>query len=300
VVVLLAAAGLPLTSSLIATGHLDRASHAAALRWEAEAAPPRLLDTDVLSTRGVFLKPTAPVVESAARRDPARYRVRSGDTVSEIAAAFRLTVDSVRWANQLTDIDDLKIGQELWIPPVNGVLVRTVAGDTLDALAAKYRGERQAIVEFNVLRDPDHLVPASLLMIPDGEGERYVPPAPAPAPAPVSAPPVARSSGGGNHFPWGYCTYWVASKRYVPWNGNAWQWWANARAYGYPEGPSPRPGAIMVTWESSIGHVAYVESVAPDGTFTVSEMNYRWWGQVSYRTITPSQLRRIALLGFIY
>ncbi len=270
---------------------------------EAEAAAPRPLDTDVITKRGVFLKPTAPVVQTATRKDPARYRVRAGDTVSEIAAAFRLAVDSVRWANQLTDIDSLKIGQELWIPPVNGVLVTTAAGDTLDALAAKYRGDRQAIVEFNVLRDPDHLAPGSLLMIPDGEGERYVPPAPPPAPvAPPRAnpQPVVRSGGGGSHFPWGYCTYWVASKRYVPWSGNAWEWWANARAYGYAEGQSPRPGAIMVTWESAIGHVAYVESVAPDGIFTVSEMNYRWWGQVSFRTITPSQLRRIGLLGFIY
>jgi surface antigen len=57
----------------------------------------------------------------------------------------------------------------------------------------------------------------------------------------------------------------------------------------------------MVTWESSVGHVAYVESVRPDGSFTVSEMNYHFiLGEINYRTITPSQLGRLGLLGFIY
>src|SRR5207253_6044016 len=48
----------------------------------------------------------------------------------------------------------------------------------------------------------------------------------------------------------------------IPWTGNAWQWYANAEALGYAVGATPRPGAIMVTWESRyFGHVAYVESV---------------------------------------
>jgi surface antigen len=47
--------------------------------------------------------------------------------------------------------------------------------------------------------------------------------------------------------------------------------------------------------------VAYVESVRPDGSFLVSEMN--WWGvpgggwnRVDYRTVTSMR----GVLGFIY
>jgi surface antigen len=56
-----------------------------------------------------------------------------------------------------------------------------------------------------------------------------------------------------------------------------------------------------ISGSSPQGHVAYVESVDPDGSFVVSEMN--WWGvagggwnRVDYRRITSTG----GLLGFIY
>jgi surface antigen len=131
--------------------------------------------------------------------------------------------------------------------------------------------------------------------------------------APLAARPMASAprspavrpvSGGGNGFSYGYCTWWVAHKRYVPWRGNAYQWWWNARAFGFAEGPTPRAGAIMVmgiSGTSPQGHVAYVESVNANGSFVVSEMN--WWGvsgggwnRVDYRTVTSMR----GVLGFIY
>ena len=101
-----------------------------------------------------------------------------------------------------------------------------------------------------------------------------------------------------NHFPAGWCTYYVASRRNVPWWGDAIDWWTNARAYGYAEGQAPAVGAIMVTRESvQYGHVAFVESVNPDGSWTVSEMNYVAWNVQSKRTIRPGQ---VPVVGFIY
>ena len=148
--------------------------------------------------------------------------------------------------------------------------------------------------------------------------EEAPPPAPAPAPAPSRPQPLfakatvamapARAigpvTGAANGFYYGYCTWWVAHKRYIPWRGNAAQWWWNARAFGYAEGQSPRPGAIMVMGVSGTspdGHVGYVESVNGDGSFVVSEMNW-WgvpgggWGRVDYRTVTSMR----GILGFIY
>src|SRR5205807_6083562 len=102
-----------------------------------------------------------------------------------------------------------------------------------------------------------------------------------------------------NHFAFGFCTYWVASRRYVPWNGNAGQWIAAARAFGFAEGSTPKVGAIMVTAEGPIGHVAYVESLNSDGSWTVSEMNFVAWNVVDHRTIHPGQIPLISP-GFIY
>jgi surface antigen len=105
------------------------------------------------------------------------------------------------------------------------------------------------------------------------------------------------ASSGPNHFSFGYCTWYVANRRYIPWFGNANEWWANARPYGFAEGQTPVVGAVMVTNESSFGHVAYVESVAPDGSWTVSEMNFVAWDVVSRRTLHRGQA---PVVGFIY
>ncbi|HEX4214761.1 MAG TPA: CHAP domain-containing protein [Candidatus Dormibacteraeota bacterium] len=98
-----------------------------------------------------------------------------------------------------------------------------------------------------------------------------------------------------NRFYTGECTWWVADHVYIPWLGNAIQWWAAAQPY-YPEGQTPKVGAIMVSEESSYGHVAIVIGVSGN-SFTVSEMNYDGWDEVDQRTIT---LGSIPLEGFIY
>jgi surface antigen len=100
-----------------------------------------------------------------------------------------------------------------------------------------------------------------------------------------------------NHFSFGYCTWYVANRRPIPWFGNAIEWWPNARAYGYPEGQTPRVGAVLVTAESGLGHVAYVESVSGN-TFVVSEMNFTAWDVVDRRTITLGG--GVPIVGFIY
>jgi CHAP domain len=138
---------------------------------------------------------------------------------------------------------------------------------------------------------PEIVIPEIKIEI--ASAEYIEPPTP---PAPVI---VARIASGGT-FPFGQCTYYVATRRNVTWSGNAGQWYANASAQGYAVGPTPRAGSIMVTWESSLGHVAYVEYVNPDGSYVVSEMNNSalgGWGIVNQRTITPGS---VPLIGFIY
>lgn len=88
-----------------------------------------------------------------------------------------------------------------------------------------------------------------------------------------------------NHrFPWGWCTYYVSTKRNIPWGGNANQWPLRASTMGYEVSSSPKAGAVMVTNESYIGHVAFVERI-DETQFVVSEMNYVGFGKISYRTL---------------
>jgi surface antigen len=259
-------------------------------------------DKAVSPTRGFLVKP-AVAAGAPVKRAIQTHTVVDGDTVWNIAAQFGVSVDTLRWANGLSDVDKLSLNQKLLIPPVNGVLVTVKPGDTLNKLADKFSVTTQAIVEFNLIRDPNNVAPGTKLMIPDGVGETAPLSAPATSAAPArsgrSSSLMSGSRGIGpyaSHFPWGQCTYYVSTRRYVPWNGDAHAWYYNAQAYGYSVGHYPAPGAIMVTWESWWGHVAYVESV--DGAcWTVSEMNFRGVGVVDYRRICPGQ---VPLIGFIY
>ncbi len=142
--------------------------------------------------------------------------------------------------------------------------------------------------------DNSRPIPEISMEIKDAE---YIPPAPKPILRPVFASPSPAQVTSGS-FPFGQCTYYVATRRNVSWSGNAWEWFGNAKAVGMASGNQPKAGAVMVTWESAIGHVAYVESVNANGTFTVSEMNYGgYWGRVNTRTIRVSD---VPLIGFIY
>ena len=111
----------------------------------------------------------------------------------------------------------------------------------------------------------------------------------------------------GNRFAFGQCTWYVATRRCIPWIGNADQWYYNAAAMGFQEGHQPEVGAVVVFWPggdgaSSVGHVGYVEVVGPAsgvpaGEFKLSEMNYAGWDRVSYRVLPNNSS---GIQGFIY
>lgn len=123
----------------------------------------------------------------------------------------------------------------------------------------------------------------------------------------LEAGPHVGSGTCGNHFAYGFCTYYVATRRCVPWLGNASSWYIAAREMGYKEGRTPVAGAIVVFWPgvdgvSREGHVAYVEAVGPAegipaGDFKLSEMNFAGWNRVDYRVISNTSND---IEGFIY
>jgi murein DD-endopeptidase MepM/ murein hydrolase activator NlpD len=120
------------------------------------------------------------------------YKVKSGDTLVTIAREFGVSMMTLWWANKLTSKDSLRIGQQLKIPSVNGVVVTVKETDTLQSLAAKYSVTEARVIELNALDDPT-LVVGQVLVLPDAKG------APIPTPKPTPKPAVRpRVSGGGS------------------------------------------------------------------------------------------------------
>jgi surface antigen len=267
----------------------------------------RAVDGIGWSMSGSLVVPALPAAPAAeTHRDLIHYQAVEGDTLRKLAGKYGLSINTLLWSNPNL-VDKLTAGQAVVIPPVDGVLVKVTATDTVAALAKKFRAEPDAIIEFNLLRHPETLSVGDFLMVPYGVG-------PEPPSVPQSNAHTVYAgkrswyvtpiySGGGGVYPFGQCTWYVNTRRAAPWGGNAWQWFSRARAFGRPEGPTPRVGAIMVTWESPYwGHVAYVEQVYGDGSWLVSEMNYAGingggWGRVSYRHVMPGT---VPLIGFIY
>ena len=104
-------------------------------------------------------------------RDVTSYQVQNGDTVASIANKFGISVDTVRWANNLSG-DKIKVDQTLKILPVTGVAHTVVKGDTVYSIAKTYDAEAQAIVDFpfNTFTNDEtfELAIGQTVIVPDG------------------------------------------------------------------------------------------------------------------------------------
>ena len=265
-----------------------------------------------LGRLSTIIEPVAIPTAAPVSHTAITYQVKDGETLKALSARFNVSVNSIRWSNfsaLRNTSKDVTSGMKIVIPPVDGIVVSTQQGDTPLGLANTYRVDPSAIVDFNYMRtgEQDPIPTGTVIVIPGGTGATFDTPA-----AASTLLPIAHGGNGGysivsvggsyptragNRFSFGYCTWYVYNRRAVPWLGNAWEWFGQAQANGYATGQTPRVGSIMVTWESSFGHVAYVESVNADGSFTVSEMNFVRWDVIDNRTIKPGG---VPLIGFIY
>ena len=100
------------------------------------------------------------------------YIVQSGDTVSSIANKFGVSIDTIRWQNDLTSIDAIKPAQKIEIPPVTGMMHKVKRGETIYSIAKKYDVDAQQILNWpfnNYANDETFaLAVGQALVVPDG------------------------------------------------------------------------------------------------------------------------------------
>lgn len=235
------------------------------------------------------------------------YVVKSGDTTAGIAKSFGISKDTVLYENKMKDTDVLKIGQKLSILPFTGLSHKVEYGDTLLDLSIKYKISLDKIRQYNFIRG-DILRLGQALIIPTTSIPKYSNVAVRPTTTTkvttttsILYPKINQVEGDSSlkahKFPYGQCTWYVATRRFVPWAGHAKSWLLNAQKFGYEIGKKPAVGAIVATKENALyGHVAYVEEVKDD-VIVISEMNYKGWGIVNKREIPINDWR---ILGYIY
>jgi murein DD-endopeptidase MepM/ murein hydrolase activator NlpD len=148
------------------------------------AIQPTVLGEDVIVESPTSLSGFAfvqPIITDAAVADHGRkgvttYTVESGDTTSSIAERFGLRTSTILWSNKLSAWSIIRPGQDLNIPPVDGVVHTVVKNDTLVAIAKKYRSDAEEVLEFNRLLDADDIAIGDVLMVPGGQPPQVIAP----------------------------------------------------------------------------------------------------------------------------
>ncbi len=108
-------------------------------------------------------------IEESVNTQISTYVVRSGDTMSEIAEMFQVSVNTILWANGLPKNPILKEGQTLVILPITGIKHIVKKGETIKEIVAKYKADIDEVLQYNDLSINSILTPGDIVIVPDAE-----------------------------------------------------------------------------------------------------------------------------------
>ncbi|MTI62234.1 MAG: LysM peptidoglycan-binding domain-containing protein [Firmicutes bacterium] len=103
------------------------------------------------------------------------YNIKAGDTFISIARQFGYTLDALLAINPGVDPNNLRVGQEICLPPspgggpfpcYGGSIYRIKAGDTLYSIARQYGVSLEQIINANPQLDPENLIIGDPVCIP--------------------------------------------------------------------------------------------------------------------------------------
>lgn len=251
------------------------------------------------------------------------YEVKPWESFYSISYKFKVSTNSIYWANDFSKSHTLQPGEVIKVPPVTWLIHQVKSWDTVSSIAKKYDIEEDKIIEQNKLDKSSTLATWEVLVIPWA-----IKKIPKPVIKPTPTKTYTKTNNGSgwysfasqassqyvsnkwryklvrrkpqHTFYWWNCTRYVWQYKNVNWWGNANQWIKNAKAKGHATWSTPTLWAIVQLtgrwYNPRYGHVGIVMDVASDHII-VSDMNYRRINEVTYRKI-PINDRSID--GYIY
>ena len=99
--------------------------------------------------------------------DFAVHTVESGETLSVIAEHYGIASSTIMWENNIANPNNLKIGQKLMVPPVDGISYKVTKGDTIAEIASEYEIAESSIIAQNALEGD--LVIGETIFLPGAE-----------------------------------------------------------------------------------------------------------------------------------
>ena len=228
----------------------------------------------------------------------ANYDVKPWDSFSVIAYKFRVSTNSILWANNFTKRHILQPWEIIKIPPVSWLIHQVVNWDTISSIAKKYDTWEDKIREQNNIKVWDKLVIWDVLTIPWAIKK---------IPKPVYKKPTrsyVKTSWRSKYVnvnssykltrrkpfswvPWN-CTWFVASYADVDWRWNANRWIRNAKAKWHTISQIPKVWSIVQFtgrgYNTRYWHVWIVVGLTSTHII-VKDMNYRKLYEVTTRKI---------------
>ncbi|MBP7017876.1 LysM peptidoglycan-binding domain-containing M23 family metallopeptidase [Candidatus Saccharibacteria bacterium] len=99
------------------------------------------------SNQDTISKPASATI-GTGRTNVIVHTVSEEDTLDSIAQLYNINAETIRWANNLNN-NDIKEGDRLRIPPVDGVIYTVKNNDSADSIAARFATSAKRIIAYN-------------------------------------------------------------------------------------------------------------------------------------------------------
>ncbi|MBN2041706.1 MAG: M23 family metallopeptidase [Spirochaetes bacterium] len=103
------------------------------------------------------------------------YTIQKGDTLSEIAKEFGVSMDTICGSNNLNSYDYIRLGKKLKIPNKDGILHKVKKGQNIADIAKKYKVDIDKIFSQNNIKNYDFISVEDLVFIPDAKPLNIIP-----------------------------------------------------------------------------------------------------------------------------
>ncbi len=120
---------------------------------------------------------THTIIPTRSRTEIVKYTVEMGDSIFGISKEFNVKPETVLWANYDTlndNPDQISVGLDLNVPPVDGVYYQWKDGDTIDKIAGDFKTTPEKILDWpgnNLDLTNPVIEPGTWVMVPDGSRE---------------------------------------------------------------------------------------------------------------------------------
>lgn len=138
----------------------------------------KLCKSKLLAALLVFVFILTPQFNVFAQETPEGpvYIIQAGDTLGEIASKFRVSVQDILDANNLTNANSISVDQELIIPGFEGITgtltsQRVQLGETLESISKANNTDPKILAKLNRITSSKELFAGSIIIVPVNTGK---------------------------------------------------------------------------------------------------------------------------------